>query len=120
MYFRYEVSHQKGIQELIALFNGNCCTQPRQRQFDKWLSVWNTCYPEKYIVPKKHHAQPTLTEACLSGFLDAEGGFSISIVPRGKTYRVRPRLFCDQKNEKDVLEAIAKAFGAGRVCARTS
>jgi len=39
--------------------------------------------------------------------------------PEAKKFRVRPRVFCDQKNEKEVLVAIATAFKAGRVSSRT-
>lgn len=50
--------------------------------------------------------------AWISGFFDAEGGFSISISPEG---RIRPRMFCDHKTDHFVLSRIATAFGAGRV-----
>ena len=128
-YFRLVVSHREGIKKLIQLFNGRFVCQHRREQLFNWISLWNRLHPKECINYLESTAEPTLMNAWLSGFLDAEGGFSISIAPRSSTssmkseakrFRVRPRVFCDQKNEKEVLVAIARAFQAGRVSARAN
>ena len=127
-YYRLIVSNREGIKKLIHLFNGRFVCQHRREQLWKWIFVWNHLYPKECIRELQSNAKPTLLNAWLSGFLDAEGGFSISIAPRSSTssmkpetkkFRVRPRVFCDQKNEEGVLVAIARAFKAGRVSSRT-
>ena len=71
------------------------------------------------IVEEQTTSRPTMLEnAWFSGFFDVEGGFSISITKRKKGFRVRPRVFCDQKNEPEVLNAVAAFFQAGRVTSR--
>jgi hypothetical protein len=126
-YYRLTISNREGIKKLIDLFNGRFVCQHRREQLSKWILVWNHLYPKEYITELQSDAKPTLLNAWLSGFLDAEGGFSISIAPRNSTssmkpeakkFRVRPRVFCDQKNEEEVLVAIARAFKAGRVSFR--
>lgn len=138
-YFRYEVSNQAGLLQLITIFHGRLRTQKKAQDFVSWLSVWNQNPNRKEQLETtsnrwfsknknrdvlksntKAESEPELfseaavdtKNAWISGFIDAEGGFSISISPEG---RIRPRMFCDQKTDHFVLSRIATAFGAGRV-----
>jgi hypothetical protein len=66
-----------------------------------------------------------LTDAWLSGFIDAEGCFNIVVVRRKDTkflkptYRIRLRFTLDQKNDKILLESIRNLIGYGYVNLRS-
>ena len=66
-------------------------------------------------------AIPTLQNAWISGFTDAEGTFSVSIIVRTASangFRVIIRFLLDQKNAFDVLMVIRDLFGFGQVTLR--
>lgn len=66
-------------------------------------------------------AVPSLRDAWLSGFTDAEGCFNVSISKRANTvvgYRVTLRFLLDQKNEQFTLTRIRDLFGYGQVSLR--
>ena len=147
-YFRYEVSNQAGLFQLITIFNRRLRTQKKAQDFVSWLSAWNqnansvfklsgdsetpgnrdvfdSTEKLKSNTKSSSESEPEFSSestavdtenAWISGFLDAEGGFSISIwaSPEGRI-RIRPRMFCDQKTDHFVLSRIATAFDAGRV-----
>lgn len=138
--FRLVITNREGIKKLLQAFNGQFFCQTRKIQLSRWITVWNTRYSNDKIIEKsfepktkakksaflivaqKNPPTVTLHDAWFSGFFDAEGGFSISITKRYDTgifrFRVRPRIFCDQKNEPEVLNAVAAFFQAGRVTTR--
>lgn len=106
-YFRLEITNREGIKQLILIFNGRLVCSARKNQFSKWITVWNERYPDESICELNCVGEPSLSNAWISGFMDAEGGLSISIAPRGSDkprtlavtiastvkYRVRPRVF---------------------------
>ena len=119
IYFRLAITKREGIKKLLQAFNGQFFCQSRKIQFSRWISAWNARYTDETIVEERTPSNPAMLEnAWFSGFFDAEGGFSISITKRNNGFRVRPRIFCDQKNEPEVLNAIAAFFQAGRVTFR--
>jgi hypothetical protein len=142
-YWRYEVAHQQGIYTLITIFNGQLRSHHKQQQLAQWISVWNInqskskkdnnarlcsgcvqmlpflCLTKVSILPQ--NTRVSIDNAWVSGFIDAEGGFSISMTNSSgfkNGVRIRPRMFCDQKNERILLQQIAIAFVAGRVTER--
>jgi len=118
IYYRLVITNREGIQKLIQAFNGQFVCEARKVQLSRWIATWNARFPQQQIVEQPSFTQPTLNHAWFSGFFDAEGDFSISITKRNRKYRVRPRIFCDQKNEREVLRTIVAMFQAGRVTAR--
>lgn len=116
-YYRYIVSDLKNIKTLALLFNGNLVLTHRICQLSEWLKVLGLCL--QYIVTP---VLPTLNDAWLSGFRDAEGCFNVNIYSRLNTvtgYRVSLRFLLDQKNAQMVLEYIRNLFGFGKVSLRS-
>ena len=94
---RYLVDDKKSIEILIALFNGNLVLDKRKIQFKKWLDMFNC--PEV-----NNNALPLVTNAWLSGFIDAEGCFNVTLFKRKAMllgYQVKLRFMIDQKDSLD-------------------
>ena len=91
---RYRVDDKKGILVLIALFNGNLVLDKRKVQVKKWLDTVN-------IEQKDNNVLPLLNNSWLSGFIDAEGCFNVTLFKRKSMtlgYQVKLRFMIDQKN----------------------
>lgn len=91
---RYRVDDKNGILILIALFNGNLVLDKRKVQVKKWLDTIN-------IEQINNNVLPLLNNSWLSGFIDAEGCFNVTLFKR-KTmalgYQVKLRFMIDQKD----------------------
>lgn len=131
VFYRYIVEDLKGVILLALIFNGNLCITHRVTQLGKWLTdinlklstsgskIYGLCTPITLITTL---FKPSLTNAWLSGFTDAEGCFNVSITKRGKTvsgYRVNLRFILDQKNSLYLLTFIRDLFGYGKVIVRS-
>ena len=131
VYYRYYVEDFKGVVLLALIFNGNLCVTNRVTQLGKWITAINV----KLSNPgSKFYGQfssitlittlfkPSLTNAWLSGFTDAEGCFNISISKRDNTvngHRIILRFILDQKNSLYLFTIIRDLFGYGKVIVRT-
>ncbi len=131
VYCRYIVEDFKGVLLLTLIFNGNLCIKHRVAQLDKWLTdinlrlstptskIYGLCSTITLITTL---FKPSLTNAWLSGFTDAEGCFNVSITKRANTvsgYRVILRYMLDQKNSLYLLTIIRDLFGYGAVIVRS-
>lgn len=121
--YRYIVTDQTNIFLLTYLFNGNLVLTHRQSQLTKWILALPS-YP--YGSVRKSNSltvistliKPSLKDAWLSGFTDAEGCFNVNIKKRVKTvtgFRVSLRFTLDQKNAQSTLINIRDVFGFGQV-----
>jgi hypothetical protein len=93
-YGRYRVDDKKGILVLIALFNGNLVLDKRKTQIGRWLDIVNINYIN-------YNVFPLLSNSWLSGFIDAEGCFNVTIAKRKSMalgYQVKLRFMIDQKD----------------------
>jgi hypothetical protein len=93
-YSRYIVEDKKGIMILIALFNGNLFLDKRKVQVKKWLDTLN-------IEQKDNKVKPLLSNSWISGFIDAEGCFNVTLFKRKSMalgYQVKLRFMIDQKD----------------------
>ena len=91
---RYMVEDKKGILLLTALFNGNLVLDKRKVQLKKWLDCLN-------VVETDNKCLPLLNNYWISGFIDAEGCFSVSLFKRKAMtlgYQVKLRFMIDQKD----------------------
>nr|YP_009690423.1 LAGLIDADG homing endonuclease [Schizopora paradoxa]QEG57203.1 LAGLIDADG homing endonuclease [Schizopora paradoxa] len=114
-YYRYIVEDNVNIRFLALLFNGNLVLPRRLMQLQAWLNVF------KDIKLIESTVSPTLNDAWLSGFTDAEGCFNIAISSRKNTitgYRIILRFLLDQKYAEEQLLYIKNLFGFGFVSLR--
>lgn len=96
---RYHVDDKQGILILTALFNGNLVLDKRKIQVKKWLDVLN-------IEQKNNNALPLLSNSWISGFIDAEGCFNVTLFKRKSMtlgYQVKLRFMIDQKDSLDSM-----------------
>jgi len=115
IYSRYIVSDNKGVYLLYLLLNGNLVLQARVNQLKIWYIALNNAIKFDYYLfysknlPLFIHScqEPTLNDAWLSGFTDAEGCFSVKINNGKHMFYVQVIFILDQKNAEVVLNKIA-------------
>lgn len=93
-YTRFRIDNKEGILILISLFNGNLVLEKRKTQFNKWLNVLDMQSIHKNI-------SPSLNNAWISGLIDAEGCFNVTLLKRKAMtlgYQVKLRFMIDQKD----------------------
>lgn len=129
VYARYSVTGKHGIFCLIHLFNGNLHLQKVHTRFTHWVNRFNesTTYSEyEKILPLPRLSTTKLCcqNAWLSGFFDAEGGFSANITQPSEEpkryFRLRLKAYIDQKDEWDVLKEISSLFQVQNVQTRNA
>jgi phage terminase large subunit-like protein len=129
-FYRYIVTDTKSILILCLLFNGNLVLPHRVGQLGQWIIDLNV----KLTSPKSRIYQliplitaitdttkPSLKDAWLSGFTDAECTFNVNITERLNTvtgFRVQLRFLLDQNNAYDTFMYIRDLFGSGKVTHR--
>ena len=76
------------------MFNGNLVLDKRKIQFKKWLDIFN-------IPMLSNNVLPLLNNGWISGFIDAEGCFNVTLFKRKAmvlSYQVKLRFMIDQKD----------------------
>ena len=73
-YGQFEVSDQEGLKRLMHLLNGNLSLPKRVAQFDYWVKFGVRIQPPGFVI-KNQLVEPSLQNAWISGFIDAEGCF---------------------------------------------
>jgi len=93
-YARYRVDDKYGISILVALFNGNLVLEKRKIQLNKWLNILNIKYLNNTI-------NPSIYNSWISGFIDAEGCFNVTLFKRKAMtldYQVKLKFMISQKD----------------------
>ncbi len=119
-YYRFIVKDSQSILLLVYIFNGNLVLPHRQKQLGEWINVLNNNL-NLDLALNPTLMKPSLSDAWLSGFTDAEGCFNVTIQLRDKTvtgYRVSLRFLLDQKNAESILLYIRDQFKFGQVSIR--
>ena len=119
---RYIVSENKGIFLLYLLLNGNLVLQSRVNQLNKWYTAlsnasrfnYSLFYTKELPIIIETIKEPSLGDAWLSGFTDAEGCFSVKIGNEKASFYVSVLYILDQKNEEKVLNKIASLFSLNK------
>lgn len=126
-YFRYIVDNKNQSAEILKLFyifNGNLYSAHRINQQSLWFSILNQNMPcsEPNLVFNDKPTIPTLNDAWLSGFTDAEGCFNVSIIKRKEskttTKRVQLRFILDQNNFHNNFLHLNTLFQSGFISLR--
>ena len=115
IYSRYIVSDNKGIYLLYVLLNGNLVLQARVNQLKNWYTALNNAIKFDYSLfhskslPLFIHncKEPSLNDAWLCGFTDAEGCFFVKINNAKRKFYIQVIFILDQKNAEIVLNKIA-------------
>jgi len=104
----YRVRDKKNILKLISIFNGNIITKAKKYQFKLWLDGFNVRY-NMSINHIESSSKPNLNNSWLSGFTDAEGCFTSSVLKNSKTGNtiVTVRYVLSQKNDLEFSNYVA-------------
>ena len=108
----YRVRDKNNILKLISIFNGNIFLDSRKEQFKLWLNAFNLKYKENISFLDKEF-KPSLNDAWLSGFTDAEGCFTCSVYDnKSNTAKlVRLRYILSQKGNSENMDHLANILG---------
>lgn len=118
---RFSVDNQTDILKLAYIFNGNLILKHRIQQLSLWFSILNQ---KGYKLPdfNDRPLSPSLNDAWLSGFTDAEGCFNVGVYNRKDTKLVsKPvikRFILDQNHFKNEFIHISNLFNSGFISAR--
>jgi hypothetical protein len=117
-YHRFTVSDLAGTERLIQIFNGNLVLDKTNCRFASWLLGYNSRPSVSLqipLAPRQDRQGIALNNAWLSGFIDADGCFSVM-------YRsddiLALRFILDQKNELAALQTILSLFDSGSIAPR--
>lgn len=105
-YGRYHVQSRKNCLRLAMLFNGNLVLAKTNQRFRKWLQVLE-------VVCLESRSAVELNNGWLSGFINADGGFSARIRKKSRTktgLQFIQKFSLTQANEFQVLKKILDLF----------
>lgn len=119
-YSRYIVSENNGIYLLYLLLNGNIVLQSRLNQLINWHTALNNApkfdfslfYSKSLPDFITDSLEPTLEDAWLSGFTDAEGCFAVKVNNAKHKFYIQVIFILDQKNAELDLNKIALLLNA--------
>lgn len=115
---RYIVQDINNLSLICSLFNGNIVFPTRNTKFLIFLAAFNDKALRSKIdkiEPISSTIVPTLNDHWLSGFTDAEGCFSLSLLSNSSGYRLRFLLCQKWEVNKPILDHICLLFGVGNV-----
>jgi hypothetical protein len=101
-YSRFMVYKKSDIFVLISIFNGNIFLDKRKTQLKKWLNAMDISYINSNFVPCLH-------DGWISGFVDAEGCFNVTLFRRKEMtlgYQVKLRFMIDQSESLDNMRTL--------------
>lgn len=114
--YKFVVTNPSDILKLAYIFNGNLFIYHRIKQQSLWINILN--HTEKNLIFNDIPVIPTLNDAWLSGFTDAEGSFNVSIINRKdvqkeNSKRVKQRFILDLNNFYNNLLFFNSLFQSG-------
>lgn len=126
----FSVHNVKGIERLIAIFNGNIFLEKGQVRFTRWVQIFNLLKQKSSLVDKipivikkrLNSNQLSLQTSWLAGFFDAEGCLSASLLKSARHtsgMRLCLKACIDQKSEFILMLQIAKLFKVSNLTTRS-
>jgi len=116
---RYLVGDKENIERLCMIFLNNLVLSKVYARFFLWYSgFFQTSLNKNFPLLKKELLKPSLKDGWLSGFIDAEGCFNVTIcrhLSYKSGYRIRLRFILDQKLELITLQYIKNLFQSGYI-----
>jgi len=115
---RFIIQDMKHLMMICLLFNGNMVFFTRNAKFLIFLAAYNLIALRRnldIIAPIMDTILPTLNDSWLSGFTDAEGCFSLSLLSNSLAYRLRFILSQKWNINKSIFLHIASLFNVGFV-----
>lgn len=110
---KYSVRDFNSLYLLCLLFNGNMVVPTRSARFIIFLSCFNEKLLKKNLQPIISNSEtllPSLSDCWLSGFADAEGCFSVSLLKTSNRFKIYFILSQKWEVNKYVLEHILSLF----------
>lgn len=112
--WRFRVRDKLNLEKIILIFNGNLVLEKNRDRFRKFVTAYNACYRSDFKI-NLHAPCATLNDAWLSGFADAEGCFTVSVIDRlsraKKLYQVQAWFILPQKGADKELSSISELVG---------
>lgn len=121
---RYVIQNLTDLSKILLLLNGNLCLPTRQKQLVKFLEVYNEKVQKNksgklgHLVPIKAEletASPHQENGWFSGFMDAEGCFSVSFLKGTSVFRIRMVVSQSSKENLPLLSEFILMFGTGQI-----
>ena len=106
----YRVMDKNNLLKIISIFNGNIFIDSRKDQFKLWLEAFNLKYKEN-VYCLNNDFKPSLEDAWLSGFTDAEGCFTCSIYDNKFDNIIRLNYILSQKGNFNNMDYLASIIG---------
>ncbi|KAF8054281.1 aI5 (mitochondrion) [Scenedesmus sp. PABB004] len=106
---RYSVHNLGDLYKLLLILNGNICLPSRIKGLSKFVTAFNEKVRKnkrgKYVYLNEIPLSslpciPSIIDAWFSGFIDAEGCFTLSFLKASSTYRIR--MLVAQKGEENL------------------
>ena len=106
----YRVRDKEGLLKIINIFNGNLQLNKRQLQFKLFLDAYNIAYGSSIELLNNRNLV-NLNNAWISGFTDAEGCFTVSVINRDNNNpNIQVRFILSQQYESILLNNIGLLF----------
>lgn len=107
--YHFRVRDEKNLLKIINIFNGKLRLPSKQKSFKIWLQHYNNYYKTniQYI---ENNKLPTLNDAWLSGFTDAEGCFYSNVYKPAKRLRtsmILVKYILSQKGNEEFMKYLS-------------
>jgi len=105
VYHRFQVSDRRNLLRLIYLFNGNLVLDKVYKRFARWVSKANQLWKLEISI-RSSNPEVELNNAWLSGFIEADGGFSARVRSNKRFvlgYQLQMKFYITQKGEEETL-----------------
>lgn len=121
---RFVIQNLKDFSKILSILNGNLMLPSRQKQLTEFLKVYNQKVDKQtkrnnnqlsVIEPKPFKSEPSVFNAWFSGFIDAEGCFSVSFLKGSHTFRIGCVVSQKGSENLPLLSSLLFLFNTGAI-----